>query len=154
MRGYRSTTAENVLHPHSYTGVYVCKLAYIYTHRNMYTHITGGRWHLNRKGRARGNAWSRISGMVSMPFHSVRSSHYYERSSRQQPPLTPPSPRLSLIHYSSVFADKWLPCSCMMLIQFHPLLPRLNTHTHTPSIPSKSTPIGEREGKGRAREAE
>ena len=61
----------------------------------------GGRWHLNWGGRARGNDWSGISGMVSntsstlvsmvsrylMPFHSLRSGRYYEPSSPHQPPL-------------------------------------------------------------------
>jgi hypothetical protein len=61
------------------------------THRT-----TGGWWHLNWGGRACGNGWCQIGGMSSntsnthglMPFHCLRSSHYYEPSSPQQPPLT------------------------------------------------------------------
>ena len=60
---------------------------------------TGGWWHLNWGGRACGNGWSEVSGMVfntsstwfdAVPFaafHLHRSRHYYEPSSPQQPPL-------------------------------------------------------------------
>jgi hypothetical protein len=57
--------------------------------------VTGGWWRLNWGGRACGNGWCQIGGMSSntsnthglMPFHCLRSSHYYEPSSPQQPPL-------------------------------------------------------------------
>ena len=48
---------------------------------------TGGWWHLNWRGLARGNGWSGIGGMVPntlntclMPFHLLHFSHYYKLS--------------------------------------------------------------------------
>uniref|UniRef100_A0A4W5NI73 Roundabout, axon guidance receptor, homolog 3 (Drosophila) n=1 Tax=Hucho hucho TaxID=62062 RepID=A0A4W5NI73_9TELE len=50
--------------------------------------ITGGWWHLNWGGRARGNGWYQIHqphGLI--PFHLLPTSHYYEPFSPQQPRL-------------------------------------------------------------------
>ena len=78
-----------------------------------YVYITGGWWHLNWGGRARGNGWSRISGMVSNTsniwfpfvwFHSLHCRDYYELSSPHQPPL------VYTIGHSLVMM-LWL-CSC------------------------------------------
>jgi hypothetical protein len=59
--------------------------------------ITEGRWYLNWGGLAHSNGWTGINGMVSntsntvsmclIPFYSLNSSHYYELSSPQQPPV-------------------------------------------------------------------
>ena len=76
---------------------------------------TGGWWHLNCGGRARGNGWSGIGGMVSntsntwfpclVPFHWLRSSHYYEPSSPQQ----------HHVHLASIWND----CSSLMPFTFY-----------------------------------
>ena len=72
--------------------------------------ITGGWWHLNWGEQACGNGWSGISGIVSntlMPFHLLRSKHYYEPSSPQQPPVVK-GVRFKIYKYQDLqLVDQW-----------------------------------------------
>ena len=64
--------------------------------------ITGSWWHLNWGGRARvkwleRNRWNGIKYMCLIPFNWLRSRHYYELSSTQQPPVVPLSLSVSTL---------------------------------------------------------
>ena len=67
-------------------------------------HTTGGWWHLNWGGQARGNGWSGISGM---PFHLQPSSHHYEPSSPQQPPVEHTVIQLQSVTVKSSFKSQF-----------------------------------------------